>query len=155
MAPGTVVRLSNHIFASVDASKGPHQWIRAQTDRYLSHEQFAARMRGDTTNTSDLTSTQFECFTPQCLRIVMDSLDIEPGTVICVGGWEAMRVVGNGDRGGSDSTVVRTPTRSSLILFVRLMMSCVSSTMGLSDEEHHRTGCHAAFVDANALLKEN
>ena len=44
-----------------------------------------------TTNTSDLTSTQFEC-----LRIVMDSLDIEPGTVICVGGWEAMRVVGNG-----------------------------------------------------------
>lgn len=26
----------------------------------------------------------------------MDSLDIEPGTVICVGGWEAMRVVGNG-----------------------------------------------------------
>lgn len=50
------------------------------------------------TNTSDLTSTQFECFTPECLRIVMDSLDIEPGTVICVGGWEAMRVVGNGDR---------------------------------------------------------
>lgn len=45
------------------------------------------------TNTSDLTSTQFEC-----QRIVMDSLDIEPGTVICVGGWEAMRVVGNGDR---------------------------------------------------------
>lgn len=28
----------------------------------------------------------------------MDSLDIEPGTVICVGGCEAMRVVGNGDR---------------------------------------------------------
>lgn len=51
-----------------------------------------------TTNTSDLTSTQFECFTPECQRIVMDSLDIEPGTVICVGGWEAMRVVGNGDR---------------------------------------------------------
>ena len=46
--------------------------------------------------TSDLTSTQFECFTPECLRIVMDSLDIEPGTVICVGAWEAMRVVGNG-----------------------------------------------------------
>lgn len=38
-------------------------------------------------------------------------------------------------------------------MFVRLMMSCVSSTMGLSDEEHHRTG-HAAFVDANALLKD-
>lgn len=48
--------------------------------------------------THDLTSTQFECFTPECQRIVMDSLDIEPGTVICVGGWEAMRVVGNGDR---------------------------------------------------------
>ena len=46
-----------------------------------------------TTTTSDLTSTQFECFTPECQRIVMDSLDIEPGTVICVGGWEAMRVV--------------------------------------------------------------
>ena len=46
-----------------------------------------------TTKTSDLTSTQFECFTPECQRIVMDSLDIEPGTVICVGGWEAMRVV--------------------------------------------------------------
>lgn len=51
-----------------------------------------------TTNTSDLTSTQFECFTPECLRVVMDSLDIEPGTVVVVGGWEAMRVVGNGDR---------------------------------------------------------
>ena len=51
-----------------------------------------------TNNTSDLTSTQFECFTPECIRVVMDSLDIEPGTVICVGGWEAMRVVGNGDR---------------------------------------------------------
>ena len=50
-------------------------------------------------NTSDLTRTQFECFTPECLRIVMDSLDIEPGTVVCVGGWEAMRVVGNGSRG--------------------------------------------------------
>lgn len=50
-----------------------------------------------TTNTPDLTSTQFECFTPQCLRIVMDSLDIEPGTVICVGSWEAMRIVGNGE----------------------------------------------------------
>lgn len=52
-----------------------------------------------TTSTSDLTSTQFECFTPECQRIVMDSLDFEPGTVICVGGWEAMRVVGNGSRG--------------------------------------------------------
>lgn len=52
-----------------------------------------------TTNTSDLTSTQFECFTLQCQRVVMDSFDIEPGTVVVVGGWEAMRVVGNGDRG--------------------------------------------------------
>lgn len=51
-----------------------------------------------TTNTSDLTSTQFECFTLQCRRVVMDSLDIEPGTVIVVDGWEAMRVVSNGDR---------------------------------------------------------
>lgn len=51
------------------------------------------------TSTPGLTSTQFECFTPQCQRIVMDSLDTEPGTVICVGAWEAMRVVGNGDRG--------------------------------------------------------
>lgn len=89
------------------------------------------------TNTSDLTSTQFECFTPQCLRIVMDSLDIEPGTV---GGWEAMRVVGNGSHNelvwvGFDG---RTYTHEE---FVRLMMSCVSSTMGLSDEEHHRTSC--------------
>lgn len=49
------------------------------------------------TTTHGLTSTQFECFTPGCQRTVMDSLDIEPGTVICVGGWEAMRVVGNGD----------------------------------------------------------
>lgn len=43
--------------------------------------------------TPDLTSTQFECFTPECRRIVMDSLDVEPGTVVCVDGWEAMRVV--------------------------------------------------------------
>lgn len=47
-------------------------------------------------NTSDLTSTQFECFTPECRRIVMDSLDIVPGTLICVGGWEAMRIISNG-----------------------------------------------------------
>lgn len=92
------------------------------------------------TTTHDLTSTQFEYFTLQCRRVVMDSLDIEPGTVICVDGWEAMRVVGNGDRGelvwvGFDG---RTYTHEE---FVRLMMSCVSSTMGLSDEEHHRTGC--------------
>lgn len=48
--------------------------------------------------TSDLTSTQFECFTPECRRIMTDSLDIEPGTVVVVGTWEAMRIVGNGDR---------------------------------------------------------
>ena len=48
--------------------------------------------------TSDLTRTQFECFTLQCRRVVMDSLDIEPGTVIVVDGWEAMRVVSNGGR---------------------------------------------------------
>ena len=50
MVPGTVVRLRNHIFVLVDAPKGPHQWIHAQTGCSLSHEQFAARMRGDTTN---------------------------------------------------------------------------------------------------------
>lgn len=48
--PGTVVRLRNHIFVSVDASKGPHQWIHAQTGRSLSHEQFAARMHKDPNN---------------------------------------------------------------------------------------------------------
>ena len=48
--PGTVVRLRNHIFVLVDASKGPHQWIHAQTGYCLSHEQFAARIRKDTTN---------------------------------------------------------------------------------------------------------
>ena len=47
---------------------------------------------------SGFTGTRFECFTPECRRVVMDSLDIEPGTVVCVGGWEAMRVVGSGDR---------------------------------------------------------
>ena len=50
MVPGTVVRLRNRIFVLVDASKGPHQWVAAQTGYCLSHEQFAARMRGDTTN---------------------------------------------------------------------------------------------------------
>lgn len=50
MVPGTVVRLRNHIFVLVDALKGPHQWIHAKTGRSLSHEQFAAWMRGDTTN---------------------------------------------------------------------------------------------------------
>lgn len=52
-----------------------------------------------TTNTSDLTSTQFECFTPECRRVVMDSFDIEAGTVVCVGSREAMRVIGDGSRG--------------------------------------------------------
>lgn len=50
MAPGTVVRLRNHIFVLVDASKGPHQWLAAQTGHSLSHEQFAARMRKDPNN---------------------------------------------------------------------------------------------------------
>lgn len=50
MVPGTVVRLRKHIFVLVDASKGPHQWIHIKTGRSLSHEQFAAWMRGDTTN---------------------------------------------------------------------------------------------------------
>ncbi len=48
--PGTVVRLRNHIFVLVDAPKGPHRWLAAQTGYFLSHEQFAARMREDTTN---------------------------------------------------------------------------------------------------------
>lgn len=59
---------------------------------------FVKTLEEATTTTPDLTSTQFECFTLQCQRIVMDSLDIEPGTVVVVDGWEAMRVVGNGDR---------------------------------------------------------
>ena len=50
MVPGTVVRLRNHIFVLVDATKGPHQWLAARTGHYLSHEQLAALMRGDTTN---------------------------------------------------------------------------------------------------------
>lgn len=54
MVPGTVVRLRNHIFVLVDASKGPHQWIHARTGYYLSHEQFAARMREDTTNLPEI-----------------------------------------------------------------------------------------------------
>ena len=70
----------------------------------------------EATNTSDLTSTQFEC-----RRVVMDSLDIEPGTVICVDGWEAMRIVGNGDRNGLDSTVVRTLMSSSAHDVVRVV----------------------------------
>ena len=59
---------------------------------------FVKTLEEANTNTSDLTSTQFECFTPECQRIVMDSFDIEAGTVICVGSWEAMRIIGNGDR---------------------------------------------------------
>lgn len=50
MVPGTVVRLRNHIFVLVNAQNGAHQWIRAKTGHSLSHEQFAARMREDTTN---------------------------------------------------------------------------------------------------------
>lgn len=48
--PGTVVRLRNHVFVLVDAPKGPNKWVAAQTGYCLSHEQFAARMRDDTTN---------------------------------------------------------------------------------------------------------
>lgn len=48
--PGTVVRLRNHIFVLVDAQRGPHRWLAPHTGYFLSHEQFAARMRGDTTN---------------------------------------------------------------------------------------------------------
>nr|DAR77975.1 MAG TPA: hypothetical protein [Caudoviricetes sp.] len=48
MVPGTVVCLRSRIFVLVDALEGPHQWVHAQTGRFLSHEQFAARMRGDT-----------------------------------------------------------------------------------------------------------
>ena len=41
------------------------------------------------------------------------------------------------------------------MLPVRLMMSCMSSTMGLSDEELAAEFIRrAAFVDANALLKD-
>lgn len=66
-------------------------------------------------------STQFEC-----LRIVMDS----------VGGWEAMRVVGNGSHNelvwvGFDG---RTYTHEDVV--------------------HYGIIRHAAFVDANALLKD-
>lgn len=54
MVPGTVVRLRKSVFVlvdvDVDVSKGPHQWIHAKTGRSLSHEQFAAWMRKDTTN---------------------------------------------------------------------------------------------------------
>ena len=50
MVPGTVVRLRNHVFVLVDAQKGAHRWIHAKTGRSISHEQFAARMRGDTAN---------------------------------------------------------------------------------------------------------
>ena len=50
MVPGTVVRLRNHIFVLVVASKGPHQWLAAHTGHYLSHEQFAARMHKDPNN---------------------------------------------------------------------------------------------------------
>lgn len=57
-----------------------------------------ANITTTTNNTLDLTSTQFQCFTPECRRVVMDSFDIEAGTVVVVDGWEAMRLFGNGDR---------------------------------------------------------
>lgn len=64
MAPGTVVRLRNHIFVLVDASKGPHQWIHAQTGHYLSHEQFAARMRKDPNNPPVILSDPLDTTNP-------------------------------------------------------------------------------------------
>lgn len=101
---------------------------------------FVETLKEATTDTSDLTSTQFECFTTECQRVVMDSLDIKPGTVVVVDGWEAMLLVSTG---GKDEKAWirfdgRTYTHEQL---ARLMVSCVSSTTGLSDEEHHRTGC--------------
>lgn len=50
MVLGTVVRLRKSVFVLVDVSKGPHQWLAARTAHYLTHEQFAALMRKDTTN---------------------------------------------------------------------------------------------------------
>ena len=50
MVPGAVVRLRNHIFVLVDASKGPHQWLHAQTGYSLTHEQLVSRMRADENN---------------------------------------------------------------------------------------------------------
>lgn len=50
LVPGTVVRLRKAVFVLVDVSKGPHQWLAARTGHYLTHEQLAALMRGDTTN---------------------------------------------------------------------------------------------------------
>ena len=50
MMPGTVVRLKNATFALVASTKGPHTWVHAQTGHQLNYEQFAARMRSDTTN---------------------------------------------------------------------------------------------------------
>jgi hypothetical protein len=50
MVPGTVVRLRKSVFVLVDVSKGPHQWLAARTAHYLTHEQLAALMQGDTTN---------------------------------------------------------------------------------------------------------
>ena len=50
MVPGTVVRLRNHIFVLVKASKGPHQWLHAQTGYSLTHEQLVSRMRADENN---------------------------------------------------------------------------------------------------------
>ena len=51
----------------------------------------------NTPSTPSLTSTQFECFTPECRRTVVDSFDIEPGTVVVVDTWEAMRIVEDND----------------------------------------------------------
>lgn len=50
MVPGTVVRLRNHIFMLVKASRGTHQWLHGQTGHSLSHEQFVSRMHADENN---------------------------------------------------------------------------------------------------------
>lgn len=50
LGPGTVVRLRGHVFVLVDAPRGPRRWVAAQTGYCLSHEQFAAWMRGDATD---------------------------------------------------------------------------------------------------------
>lgn len=64
MVPGTVVRLRNHVFVLVNATKGPHQWIHAKTGRSLSHEQLAALMRKDTTNLPEILFDPLDTDTP-------------------------------------------------------------------------------------------
>lgn len=102
----------------------------------------------EATNTPDLTGTKLEC-----LRAVMDSLDIEPGTVTCVGSWEAMRVVGNGERG----ELVRVRF-DGLMYTHKEFDSWCRACRPLWDYPMKNTAAEfirrAAFVDANALLKD-